>query len=151
MGKASAVDFANVSKERARLLNVQAQLRELELSEKRGDLIPLELVAQTWERLVGDCRAKLVNLPSRLAPQVVGCNSIAEVKELLERAIFECLDELASGASIPKSRKDISGSSKDSSVRMGRQKQKVVSRGKRGAGGVGNGSGRVSAGDTGRF
>ena len=128
MGTVGAKDFANVSKERARLLKVQAELRELELAEKRGDLIPMDLVAGAWERLAGDCRSKFLVLPSRLAPQIVACNSIAEVKETLERAIHECLSELASGASLQKISKGSATAPAPKGVRVGRPGKKAVSR-----------------------
>lgn len=86
--------------ERSRLAKEQADKCALENAQKRGELVPVADVVKVWERRIGGCRSRLLGLPGRIAPQVVGCSSIAEVRDLIERHIHECLDELASGRSI---------------------------------------------------
>ena len=85
-----------VSTERARLLRVQSRLKELELSLKRGELVHVFDAADVIEGVVVAIRAKLLALPGKASPRVVVCSSIGEVKTLLDDAIRECLEEIAS-------------------------------------------------------
>lgn len=79
----------------ARLRTAQAALQELKLAQAQGDSLPAELVRKVWGKAAGDCKSRLISIPGKVAPQLVSCNSIAEVKEILERAIYEALDELS--------------------------------------------------------
>ena len=107
MATHSRSDNSKVAVQRGRLLKAQAALKELELSVKNGELVPVSGVVSVWEGRIGSCRSRLLGLPGRIAPQVVGCSNIAEVKALLERHICECLDELAIGASVFLDRPDV--------------------------------------------
>lgn len=100
MATHSRSDNSKVAVQRGRLLKAQASLKELELSIKNGQMVPVSGVVTVWEARIGACRSRLLGLPGRIAPQVVGCSNIAEVKALLERTICECLDELSIGASV---------------------------------------------------
>ena len=52
--------------------------------------------------VVSNVRAKLLNLPSKVAHQVVGLETYAEVEGLINEEIYEVLNELA-GSEIPES------------------------------------------------
>jgi phage terminase Nu1 subunit (DNA packaging protein) len=78
-----------------RLRTAQAGIQELKLAQAQGESFPAGVVVSAWEKAVTSCRARILSVPGKLAPQVVSCNSIAEVKDAIERALFECLDELA--------------------------------------------------------
>ncbi len=84
-----------VSTARAKLLKAQSARQELKLRQERGELVDARAVERTWQKMVVTCRAKLLALPTKLAPQVVSCSSMAEVHKLLEDAIHEALTELA--------------------------------------------------------
>ena len=50
----------DLGQERAKLTKLQAQKGTLELEIARGNLIPLELVVETWQGHIGNARAKLL-------------------------------------------------------------------------------------------
>ncbi len=81
--------------EKTRLTKAQADLAELELSEERGELVRMSSVSGAWESHVARCRARLLSLPTKASPQVVGCSSLAEVKAVLDGFVEEALLELA--------------------------------------------------------
>jgi phage terminase Nu1 subunit (DNA packaging protein) len=84
-----------VAVQRARWLAAKASREELMLAKERGELVPVAVPTKAWGAMIQASRSKLLALPNRLAPQIVSCNSIAEVSEALRAAIYECLDELA--------------------------------------------------------
>jgi len=121
MATHSKSDNSKVASQRARLIKAQASLKELELSIKNGQMAPISGMVRVWESRIGGCRSKILGLPTRLAPLVVGCSNIAEVKTLLERHIHECLDELAIGPSVVIPDADVEVSADAESVGMGGQ------------------------------
>jgi phage terminase Nu1 subunit (DNA packaging protein) len=78
-----------------RLRLAQAGIQELKLAQAEGKSFPAHIVCSAWEKAVASCRSKLLSIPGKLAPQIVSCNSTADVKDVLERDIYESLDELA--------------------------------------------------------
>lgn len=82
-------------KERGRLTHHQANLAGLQEDELRGELVRVEDV----EKVVGDhvaaCRAKLLNLPAKVTPLVLGMETPEEVTATLESVLWEALAELA--------------------------------------------------------
>ena len=62
-----------------------------------GSLIEIEAVASVVGQEYATVRSKLMAIPSRAAPQVIGL-SIVAVKALLDDMIFEALDELTADA-----------------------------------------------------
>jgi len=91
---------SNLETERARLAKEQADKLEMENAVSRGELAnPEDFILENM-RIIGACRGKILAIPMRLSPQVVGCSNLAEVKDILERGVCECLDELAGLASV---------------------------------------------------
>ena len=127
MATHSRSDNSKVAVQRGRLLKAQAALKELELSVKNGEMVPVSGVVTVWEGRIGACRSRLLGLPGRVAPQVVGCANIGEVKVILERHIYECLDELSIGASVFVDSADVEVSTPAEPVGMGGRKEKVKS------------------------
>lgn len=92
----------DLNAEKARLTHHQANISELEEDTKKGNLIPAEIVKQHWETKAANTRAKLLNLPGRLAVSVVGANTIQDAEKTARQLITEALNEL-SGNGLPKS------------------------------------------------
>jgi hypothetical protein len=92
----------DLNAEKARLTHHQANISELEEDTKKGNLIPAEIVKQHWEAKAANTRAKLLNLPGRLAVSVVGANTIQDAEKTARQLITEALNEL-SGNGLPKS------------------------------------------------
>ena len=55
-----------LAEQRARLAKLQGDKVELELQEKRGELVPAELILAAWEPIAGAIRAKVLALPAKI-------------------------------------------------------------------------------------
>jgi len=82
---------------RARLVKAQAEAQEMENAKERGDLLPATIVEREWTDTTFAFKSRMISIPGKAAPQVVSCNSIPEVKAILEGMIFEALEELSRG------------------------------------------------------
>lgn len=76
----------------------KAQLARLEYEQKIGTLVPIENVAQEVETEYGRVRARLLAIPSKLAPDVALTDDVAMCRGLIEAAIVDALNELAADA-----------------------------------------------------
>lgn len=95
--------------ERTRLTKAQADKAELEAAELARELVRAEDVKLTWGEMIAAVRAKLLSLPSKLAPQVAPPGRVAEAQALAEAMIYEALSELA-GEGLPAHRGRTGGS-----------------------------------------
>ena len=84
----------DLGQERAKLTKLQAQKATLELEVAKGNLIPMELVVETWQGHIGNCRAKLLAMPAKAAAQTIGMDEYLESEQFLTELINEALDEL---------------------------------------------------------
>lgn len=114
--------------ERARLTHHQANKTALEEDTLKGALIPADMVKETWATLVMSFRAKMIGLPNKAAPQIIGVDDLREAEQILQDFIYDALSEL-SGAGIPS---DSDGSDADGETstapdnkRVGRRKEKA--------------------------
>ena len=91
-GDAVALDL-NV--ERARLASAQADDREMKNDLARGDQITVAefhlMVTSAFARV----RSKLLALPSKLAPLVIGAKTAVEAQAMIKDAVHDALNELA--------------------------------------------------------
>jgi phage terminase Nu1 subunit (DNA packaging protein) len=87
--------------ERARLTKLQADKVELELGQIRGSLLSREVVLDYWIEKAAKIRAKLLSLPSRLAPRVAPPDKLVQTQEAAREIIYEALEELAGTNGIP--------------------------------------------------
>lgn len=81
--------------ERARLLKAQADMAEIELAERTGELVTVERVESDWMAMVMACRAKMLGLPTKTAYQISNLKDTHEIEKFLKRTITEALTELA--------------------------------------------------------
>jgi phage terminase Nu1 subunit (DNA packaging protein) len=87
--------FVGEREERVRLLRADADLREIELAKQRGQLVAIPDVEQTLTDLVLTTKARIMAIPPRLAPEIVGETSRVMIQAKLERACKESLAYLA--------------------------------------------------------
>ena len=90
--------LADLQAERAALVRVQRQTAELDLAVKRRQLVTVDDATAESDRLAQFVRAKLLNLPGRLSPALVGLGTIADAVERLDDGIRETLAELVAQA-----------------------------------------------------
>lgn len=93
--KPSTMDEARLRRETA-----DAELKELELAARRGELIPLtdydQSVAATFARV----RSKLLNLPNAVAMRVTG-DTLAARTAQAQSLVDEIMGELSGAADVP--------------------------------------------------
>ena len=77
-----------------RKLNAETQLQELDLLKSVGEIIEIDEVAELIEADYIGLRSRLLNVPSRVAPLLVGEDEEAAIKQVIEAEIHECLGEL---------------------------------------------------------
>ena len=70
-----------------------------------SNLIPAQLVEDTWVSYVSNVRAKLLGLPSRIAHQVITVDKYPEAELIIKEQVHDALNELAEDGIPPKYRK----------------------------------------------
>lgn len=90
-------DALNPAMERAKLDRVRTEIAEIQKAERLRELIPADAVRASWERMTANARAKLLNLPGRLAVVAVGVATIQEAERAARELIHEALSELSRG------------------------------------------------------
>ena len=84
----------SISEEKTRLTKYQADKAEMEVEVLNKGLLRAEEVKEGWVAFVSNARAKLLNLPSKLAHQLVWLD-YAQIEGLINEEIYEVLNELA--------------------------------------------------------
>ena len=87
--------FVGEREERIRLLRADADLREMELAKERGLMVALPDIESMLTDLVLTTKARILAIPPRLAPELVGETSRVMIQAKLERACKESLSYLA--------------------------------------------------------
>ena len=91
-GETGTVDYGA---ERARLIKAKADLAEMEASQMRGDLLPAPDVTAAWTEIVALMRARLLVLPDKIAPVVHETTSLNQTRDVIKKAVYEILKEIA--------------------------------------------------------
>lgn len=81
--------------EKARLDKVRADIAELDLAQKKQELIPLDAVLDMLMPLFSNVRTKLIAIPNKAAPIVQACTTKLEIQAALKVAVYEALEELS--------------------------------------------------------
>jgi terminase small subunit / prophage DNA-packing protein len=87
--------FVGEREERVRLLRADADLREIELAKERGQLVAIQDVEKEFTDLVLVTKARIMAIPARCAPDLVGETSSLMIMAKLEKACKEALSYLA--------------------------------------------------------
>jgi hypothetical protein len=77
--------------------NFNAKMALVQLEEKLGSLLPRDKVAGAVESLFRIHRDAILNIPNRIAGQVLELPDIATVHDLIESELRKTLEELAEG------------------------------------------------------
>lgn len=88
-------DSEDINEAKRRKEIAQATLLELEVREKQGDLISIDEIRKENEYVLTAFKNKSLAIPSKIAPALIGIESIAEIQAILERAMYDLLIELA--------------------------------------------------------
>lgn len=93
--KRAADSTGEMDKAKLRLAIAQANKAELEVEEMQGDLIPLEKMKAMWAGVLATCRARILSMPTRLAPVLINTKDPKKVEKVVRDACHEALNELA--------------------------------------------------------
>lgn len=85
----------NYYREKALHEAAKREKAELELAEQKGTLHRSEHVAAVMDDMLAAFRARILNLPPKLAPQLAGLADAVAIRQLLDRDVREALSELA--------------------------------------------------------
>lgn len=85
----------NFEAERARLTREQADKVAMENEVRRGRLVDAEHVAGLWANTLTNVKNRLLGIPTRAAPLVIGRKTAVEAREVIKRFIVEALNELS--------------------------------------------------------
>lgn len=85
----------NLSLERAAKTRVEKEIKELELRSMHGELIETETAMDAWSKCIQQARSKILSIPTKAAPLVVGTKNAGEAQDILQRVVNEALKELA--------------------------------------------------------
>jgi phage terminase Nu1 subunit (DNA packaging protein) len=88
-------EILDLEAEKARLTKAQADAAELKLAEQKRQLLDANEVQAVWENNIMACRAKLLSLPSKIAPVVANETSTPIIESTIRDALYEALDELS--------------------------------------------------------
>lgn len=125
---------------KTRLASSQADKHEMENALRRGELLEVAVVEHEWSDLVAAFRAKMLAVPSKLAPQLTNVADARIVASLIGGEINEALSDLAgdSGHSRGKGARTANGRAAEAAdgKPVGRRRAAAKQRIKRGAGTV---------------
>lgn len=79
-----------------RKTELESEKLQMQLDERRGELIPLEMVEREWGSMVTAAKQKLAAIPSKAAPDLAHETEALIIQDYLEKKINEALFELAS-------------------------------------------------------
>ena len=80
---------------RAKREEHNAEIAEMEARKMAGELGELSAMDEALQRVVANAQVKALAIPHKVAPLLVGLESLAEVQAILMAAVREMLSELA--------------------------------------------------------
>ena len=89
------IEDADYNAARARKMEADAQMAELELLQAKRKLVASDDVAGAWVEVLAAMKAKLLALPSICAPICATETDLPTIQNILENQIREALDELS--------------------------------------------------------
>lgn len=83
-----------LTKQRARLVRITADRKEIELLKMQGELLPVQEAMNVWGAMVIAMRNRLEAMENKLPPMLYGL-SIPEIQDVLSKYIYEMREELS--------------------------------------------------------
>lgn len=81
--------------QRARLTRARANIAEMERDQLAAELIPANDVEAAWRHIELALRERLVAIPAKAAPRLLGAKDAVAIGAIVREEICEALDELA--------------------------------------------------------
>lgn len=80
---------------RARLTKAKADIAEIEADLRKAQVHDAGAVMAVWADMISNTKAKLLSMPTTLAGRVHGEESLEEIRNLIDEAVNQALNELA--------------------------------------------------------
>ncbi len=93
--KAGIADDTEEGSLELRKLEAEVRILEVKLAKEEGSVIALDDLERLLSAPLYRLRAKMLSLPSKWAPSLVGCRTIAEAQARLEAAVEEAMMALS--------------------------------------------------------
>lgn len=87
-------DEIDGKQERARKNRAEADRIEFDLAIKKNEYIKTDVIVYELEKVVSNCRSKLLSVPKKAAIQVLGLIKPQEIEKVLKDYMYEVLNEL---------------------------------------------------------
>lgn len=84
------------SSTRQKMLSIEVEMKQIELAEKREQLVSIDKFTKELEAIVVEVRTRILALPPRLAAEVLGETDLAVSQVKIERSLknaLECLSQ----------------------------------------------------------
>lgn len=88
-------DGGDYETHRARLTKAKADIAEMDAGIRKAQVHDAGAVAAVWGDMIANAKAKLLSMPTALAGRIHGEESLELVKERIEEAVHQALNELA--------------------------------------------------------
>lgn len=85
-----------LTEERTLLTRTKRKIEETKLEIIRGEVHRSEDVEAVMNNMLMRFKGKLLSMPVRLAPMVIGVDNLPQLQDIIEDAVLECLAELSS-------------------------------------------------------
>jgi len=92
-------NYSGLTDERVRSVRADAEMKEIELAEKRGELVPIRQVMKVFVDLVHMTKARVMATPPRIAPEIMGETSRVMIQAIVEKQLKAALNHLADDGS----------------------------------------------------
>lgn len=86
---------ADYRTEKARLTKAQAEIAEIELAQKRGELAPVADFEKATEAIMRTIRTNMMNIPQRAVTRLLGETDETTFKDVLRDEIRQALETTA--------------------------------------------------------
>ncbi len=93
--QASDITVRSLAAERSRLARLKADAVERDAKVESGELVPADTIEAAWLSVAGVVRARLLLLPTTVAPRIVAVKTPAEAQALLRKEINAALAAIA--------------------------------------------------------
>ena len=90
--------YTRLAKARADHEEEKALIAEMERRKREGELIEASEVERSFTEAAARVKAKLLAVPGKVAPQLIGVADIGEADAIIKAAIYEALKELKHGS-----------------------------------------------------
>ena len=84
----------NLSAERTRLTAARADAAEMDRSLKKGELVRISDLLDTWLMVASNTRTRILAVPDKLASQILTVRSPVEASQMMREELYEALSEI---------------------------------------------------------